>query len=255
MSDVARAYDALATDYHALHHDWRASVERHGVALDRLLSGLLGAGSLRILDCSCGIGTQAIGLSLLGHSVVGTDLSPVSLERARTEARSFGVELETHIADMRGLHELAGQAPFDAIISCDNSIAHLGNDELAPAFGEMRALVRAGGAVLASLRDYAPLVAARAPLVSPNLAGVPGERAVTLQLWEWGQDGRSYDATLLFVTEHGGEWDVMAEPLHLNAHLIPAVVASMGAAGLEGVLVYEPEATGFHQPIVAGTRP
>ena len=144
MSDVARAYDALATDYHSLHHDWRASVERHGVALDRLLSGLLGAGSLRILDCSCGIGTQAIGLSLLGHSVVGTDLSPASLDRARTEARSFGVELETHIADMRDLHELAGQAPFDAVISCDNSIAHLGNDELAPAFGEMRALVRAG---------------------------------------------------------------------------------------------------------------
>ena len=78
---------------------------------------------------------------------------------------------------------------------------------------------------------------------------------MTLQLWEWAQDGRSYDATLLFVTEHGGEWDVIAEPLHLNAHLIPAVVASMGAAGLEGVLVLEPEATGFHQPIVAGTRP
>src|SRR3954447_13207509 len=72
-------YDDFAADYHlAYGGKWDAAVERQG----RALAELLPAGG-RVLDCSCGIGTQAIGLALLGCRVVGTDPSQGAIERAR----------------------------------------------------------------------------------------------------------------------------------------------------------------------------
>lgn len=61
MSSVRDCYDALAADYHLMFR--------------------LGAGPQWVLDSSCGIGTQAIGLAGAGHDVVGSDLSPAAVAR------------------------------------------------------------------------------------------------------------------------------------------------------------------------------
>src|SRR5689334_12511984 len=90
---TVRFYDGLAGDYHLLFEDWHEGVRRQGGVLDRLLRGLLGDRLLAVLDCCCGIGTQAIGLALSGHRVHATDLSPAAVERAAREARSFGVSI------------------------------------------------------------------------------------------------------------------------------------------------------------------
>ena len=55
-------YDPLAPYYHLLFEDWDASIARQGAMLHSLLTLWLGAAPVRILDCACGIGTQAIGL-------------------------------------------------------------------------------------------------------------------------------------------------------------------------------------------------
>jgi SAM-dependent methyltransferase len=101
--DVAGFYDAIADAFHLVHRDWDDSVRRQGEALDLLLARELGAGPKRVLDCACGIGTQAIGLALRGHRVTGTDLSPRELERAGREARAPCAELELRVADLRDL--------------------------------------------------------------------------------------------------------------------------------------------------------
>ena len=80
-------YDRLADEYHLIVGNWDEAVKWQGEVLDTLLRSVTGRGSLSILDCSCGIGTQAIGLALLGHRLTATDLSPRSIERAREEAR------------------------------------------------------------------------------------------------------------------------------------------------------------------------
>ena len=56
------------------------SVRRQGEALDKLIRSELGDAPQAVLDCSCGIGTQAIGLALRGHDVLATDLSPASVD-------------------------------------------------------------------------------------------------------------------------------------------------------------------------------
>ena len=75
-------YDSLAPDHHRIFPDWDASMTRQAAAPDSLISRRLGPGPHRLLDCSCGIGTQAIGLARAGHRVVGGDLSPVAAARA-----------------------------------------------------------------------------------------------------------------------------------------------------------------------------
>jgi len=45
--------------------------------------------SARILDCACGIGTQAIGLAALGYCVTASDLSEGALAEAKKRAEKI----------------------------------------------------------------------------------------------------------------------------------------------------------------------
>ena len=86
---VTEFYDRLSPEYHEnMGWDWEAGARREGATLDRFLASKLGRpGPYSLLDCSCGIGTQAIGLALQGHQVHATDLSTVSVDCARQEGR------------------------------------------------------------------------------------------------------------------------------------------------------------------------
>jgi methylase of polypeptide subunit release factors len=84
---VSRFYDELAADYHLVYADWDASIVRQGESLDRLIY----ARRASVLDCACGIGTQAIGLALRGHRVTGSDISPAAVGRVTREAERRGV--------------------------------------------------------------------------------------------------------------------------------------------------------------------
>ena len=86
MTSAEGFYDALADDYHLVYRDWEASIPRQAAALDRLIRAHPGAANQHVLDCTCGIGTQSLGLAALGYDVVGTDVSERSIERARMEA-------------------------------------------------------------------------------------------------------------------------------------------------------------------------
>ncbi|MFC2042124.1 class I SAM-dependent methyltransferase, partial [Chloroflexota bacterium] len=119
-----RFYDQLSSEYHLIFADWRKSVRWHGDVLDKIIREKAGITHRTVLDCSCGIGTQAIGLALRGYKVHGTDNSPEAIERARKEASSFGVTASFGVADLRALdREVNGS--FDIGISCDNSLPHL----------------------------------------------------------------------------------------------------------------------------------
>src|SRR5690606_40918171 len=72
--------------------DWKQSVHRQAKVLGKFIAAHKGDPPLTILDCACGIGTQAIGLALAGYSVYGTDLSPEAIEReiGRASCREGG---------------------------------------------------------------------------------------------------------------------------------------------------------------------
>jgi glycine/sarcosine N-methyltransferase len=105
----------------------RALLEAQGVGLQSA-----------VLDCCCGIGTQAIGLSSRGYNIVGTDISSRSIERARTEAKSRGLAIRFEVADLRMLSSQVKEL-FDAVISFDNALPHLlTEDELYRGLTEVR---------------------------------------------------------------------------------------------------------------------
>ena len=98
-------YDGLANEYptSCLPH-WRAEVVRQGETLDFLIRHQVGPVAGSVLDCACGIGTQAIGLAMRGYTVHATDLSPAAVVGVLTgEAASFGAALTFDVADFRAL--------------------------------------------------------------------------------------------------------------------------------------------------------
>lgn len=74
-------YDELAPLYHLVFDNWDASMLRQGQQLSALIESEW-QGRRKILDVTCGIGTQAIGLALRGYGVTASDLSSGEIERA-----------------------------------------------------------------------------------------------------------------------------------------------------------------------------
>jgi hypothetical protein len=113
-------YDGLAPDYHLKFGDWEASISRQATVLEELFRRHPGPAPRRVLDCSCGIGTQAIGPALAGHRIFGSDLSPVAAARATAEAAARGVSLPVAAADMRLLPFVS--SAFDVVVCADNAL-------------------------------------------------------------------------------------------------------------------------------------
>lgn len=147
-------YDQLASVYHLIFSDWEKAIKKGAEELGQILRryGINSSGS--ILDVSCGIGTQAIGLSKKGYKVTGSDLSAVAIQRARNEAKKRGLDIELSVADMRQVSKHHNRQ-FDVVISCHNSVTHLQNDpDIIKAFQEFYQCTKSDGICLINVRDY-----------------------------------------------------------------------------------------------------
>ncbi|WP_105975850.1 class I SAM-dependent methyltransferase [Streptomyces geranii] len=257
-SPTARFYDRLAADYHLLYADWDASVARQGAALDRVVRERLGAvaDSAALLDCACGIGTQAIGLAMRGYDVVGTDISAVAVRRALVEAGDRGVRIRGAVADMRQLPFPDGR--FDVVVCADNALPHLLTEaDVRAALGDMRRVLRDGGLLIVSTRPYDEIRAARPTATPPSVSGTGGGRAVGFQLWEWHADGERYDLEhfLLEEQEEPGEerWAVRVRRATYWALGQRQLAGFVADSGFSEVTWAEPAATGFFQPLLVAT--
>lgn len=88
-----RYYDELAPRYDQHVPDWDGAIARQASVLDGVITERFGTRPVDILDCTCGVGTQAIGLAALGHRVVGTDISAKAVREARRHALRHGVDV------------------------------------------------------------------------------------------------------------------------------------------------------------------
>jgi SAM-dependent methyltransferase len=249
-NEVRAFYDELASSYHLIFADWHASIERQAAALDRLIGEALGPGPQSILDCACGIGTQAIGLARLGHRVHAADLSPAAVARAEREAAAAGVAITFGVADLR---ELAGSVAgaFDVVLACDNALPHLlSDDDLRQATANLAAKIRPGGLFLASIRDYDRLARERPRTEGPRVIDGPHGRRVVFQVWDWADDGGAYRLQQFIVRETGARWRTDCFATDYRALLRGDLDAALRDAGLDRIEWREPDATGYFQPIV-----
>jgi len=240
-----RFYDELAADYHLIYADWEASVERQGAALDRLI----GPARQRILDCACGIGTQAIGLARRGHTVVGSDLSPVALARAVAEAAARGVRLTVAEADMRALPFPDGD--FGVVVAADNALPHLLTpDDMSAALRGIRRVLADGGLLIISTRPYDEIRAEHPDYSPPWRSQTPDGRSVAFQLWDWHDDGARYDLEHFTLVPNGNSWDVSVRRATYWAITRAELTALVEAAGFTEVRWHEPEDSGFFKPVL-----
>jgi glycine/sarcosine N-methyltransferase len=253
-SSVVEFYDDFAEHYHLVYGDgWHRAIRRQGEALDALIRSQLRS-ARSVLDCSCGVGTQAIGLAMRGYEVTGTDISERSLARAVETARDFNVALRTARADFRDLGALDDD--FDVVMSCDNAIPHLlDDDDVDLVLQQMHDKLRPGGLLIASTRDYEAALAERERTFPPlDVPGPPRKLVVRVHEWD-GPDDLRYTIRFLILTQTATGWEVTEHATRYRALPAARLTAAAERAGLENVEWLTAGQAHFHQPVLLARRP
>lgn len=252
QTEPAAFYDNLAEQYHLIFENWSRSIERQAGILGPMIESLAGSAPLSILDCACGIGTQAIGLARRGHKVTASDISPAALARANREANQRGLTIKFSVADMRDLSSIE-ETGFEAVIAADNALPHLlGLGDLAEAVRQMAGKLKPSGVLLATLRDYDTLIQTRPASQPPAFYSDDRGRRIIHQIWDW--EGDEYVLHFYITAESGTGWVAHHFASRYRALQRAEIFQAIEAAGFEDIQWREPAETSFYQPIVVARK-
>ncbi|KEQ12116.1 class I SAM-dependent methyltransferase [Endozoicomonas numazuensis] len=243
-------YDQLTPFYPLIFEDWDDSIEQQSNQLHALIRKFW-PDTESVLDVSCGIGTQAIGLAQKGYKVTASDLSEKEAERARQEADERSLNLDVSVCDMRQAFDHHGSG-FDLVISADNSVPHLLNDnDILTAFKQMFACLKSGGGCLITVRDYEKEERGR-NLLKPYGVRVEGnKRYILFQVWDF--EGDQYSLAFHLVEEDLSTGKAITHTLHSRYYAISTdqLCELMREAGFKNVQRLD---NVFYQPVIIGTK-
>jgi SAM-dependent methyltransferase len=244
-------YDRMAGLYHLVFRDWDESIERQAGQLSGIILDRWGPGARTVLDVSCGIGTQAIGLARLGFEVTASDLCGRAVARAEEEARRRGVEVAFSACDMRAARD-HHRRRFDVVISADNSITHpMGDDDLLLALRQMHDCTRPGGGCLITVRDYDGEERGTGLMKPYGVREEGGVRYVISQVWDF--DGPSYDLAMYFVADDRASDRLVAHVMRTKYNAVGTghLLELMRAVGFTRAERLDGR---FYQPVLVGHR-
>jgi SAM-dependent methyltransferase len=245
-------YESLAGYYHLIFEDWDRSIERQARALNSIIAAEVSEGKLKILDCACGIGTQAIGFAKAGHLVVASDLSRAAVTRAQRETEQRHITVRFYVSDMTSLAEIQ-DTEFDVVAAMDNALPHLTAEDVKKAVQAMGSKLRPGGLFIASIRDYDRLIAQRPTMQEPAFYGDDGARRIVHQVWEWIDDAR-YVVHLYITRQTGKAWTSHHFFSAYRCLLRDELSNALEGAGFRDVRWVMPEESGFYQPLVLARK-
>ena len=251
MNIIQTFYDNLATQYDKLFLDWNETTAEQAEILDRLFGENGFDQNAQILDCACGIGTQAIGLARQGYQVTGSDISEGELNEAKARAESNRVEIQFKDADFRTLDEVFDEK-FDIVIAMDNALPHmLTKEDLSRAIKSISNQIKGDGIFVASIRDYDELLESKPPYSPPYIHKTEQGQRVSFQTWEW--QNENYKLTQYIIDDEEA----------LKVHKFECEYRATRRAELTELLLENgckdaqwkfPEETGFYQPIVVARK-
>jgi len=251
MSITQTFYDNLASQYDKLFLDWDATIREQAAFLEKLFQDHGYGRNARILDCACGIGTQAIGLAELGYPVTGSDLSEGALDQARIRAAKHGVEIPFARADFCALEETFSEQ-FDIVIAMDNALPHMLTEEsLAAAIESIINQIAPGGMFVASIRDYDAILMNKPPYSPPYIHQTPDGQRVAFQTWQW--EGENY-RLVQYIIEDGKTLQTGKFECEYRATRREELTKLLEANGCSKVAWLLPAESGFYQPIVIGKK-
>ncbi|MCH5142151.1 MAG: class I SAM-dependent methyltransferase [Clostridiales bacterium] len=252
MKDKIKSfYDDMATQYDMLFQDWLETTKIQAKILDKIFISYGFNKNAKLLDCACGIGTQAIGLAMLGYKVTASDLSDGELKEAEKRAKANSVIISFKQANFCKL-SYSFLDKFDIVIAMDNALPHmLSKEDLHCAIESISNQTDKGGIFVASIRDYDELLKQKPQCSTPYIHKTDKGQKVSFQTWEW--FGENYKFTQYIIDDENslsiGKFDCEYRAVkreELTQHLL--------SCGFTKVEWKFPEETRFYQPIVIAIK-
>lgn len=238
----------MATHYDKLFYDWEATTREQALILDKLFADNGFGRTAQVLDCACGIGTQAIGLAGIGYAVTASDISDGELAEAAARAKESGVRIRFEHADFRALSDTF-PGRFDIVIAMDNALPHmLTSEALGKAVASITGQISPGGIFVASIRDYDGLLDERPPYSPPYVHETSRGQRVSFQTWRW--HGDNYRLTQYIIDDGEEGLEVGKFTCEYRATRREELTGLLLSSGCVDVAWKLPEETGFYQPIV-----
>lgn len=251
MNIIQTFYDNMATEYDKLFRDWQGTTHEQAIILDKLFDEKGFDRSAGILDCACGIGTQAIGLAALGYNVTASDISDGELAEAAERAEKTGVKICFKHADFCALDKSFADS-FDIVIAMDNALPHmLTSEALGQALRSIVNRIKQGGIFVASIRDYDSLLSEKPPYSPPYIHRTDKGQRVSFQTWVWEED--NYNLTQ-YIIDDEDEVKISKFECEYRATRREELTNLLHANGCSEVTWKFPEETGFYQPIVVAVK-
>ena len=251
MDIIQTFYDNMASQYDKLFFDWQATTQEQALILDQIFKDHGFDKFASVLDCACGIGTQAIGLAALGYKVTASDISDAEIAQAKTRAETNNVDICFAHADFCALSKTFSQK-FDIVICMDNALPHmLSHAALEEAIKSITGQMAAGGIFVASIRDYDALLKEKPPYSPPYIHTTEQGKRVSFQTWAW--EGEHYKLTQ-YIIEDEETLQISKFDCAYRATRREELTELLEAYGCDEVVWKFPEETGFYQPIVIAKK-
>lgn len=244
-------YDNLASQYDKLFLDWQSTTQEQAVILNQLFSDHGFDKTARVLDCACGIGTQAIGLASFGYHVTASDISDGELAEAKERVAKNNVTIRFEHADFCALSETFSE-PFDIVIAMDNALPHmLSKSALNAAVQSITNQIVPGGMFVASIRDYDALLMDKPPYSPPYIHKTEKGQRVSFQTWTWDDD---HYKLVQYIIDDENTLQISKFECEYRATRREELTNLLLSNGCSHVEWKFPEETGFYQPIVIAKK-
>ncbi|MBR3971819.1 MAG: class I SAM-dependent methyltransferase [Ruminococcus sp.] len=251
MNITKAFYDNLAPQYDKLFFDWQSTTFEQAILLHRIFDINGFDNTANILDCACGIGTQAIGIARLGYNVTASDISDAEIAEAKVRADNAKVNIHFENADFCALSEKFSEQ-FDIVIAMDNALPHmLSSEDLGRAVKNITDRIKENGIFVGSIRDYDALLKDKPPYSPPYIHKIEKGQRVSFQTWEWNND--IYKLTQ-YIIDDGENLSVSKFECNYRATRRKELTDLFTANGCRSVLWMFPEETGFYQPILVARK-
>lgn len=156
--------------------------------------------------------------------------------------------------ELLDLLEYPMEASVDVVRAGDDLLPRLAHQRLLD-----QALVRAaralrpGGLLLATVPDLDRLRGLRPAGPPPRITGRGADRRVTVQLWDWSEDGSSYGLDVIQLVPGADGWEVVRAVSTRHQVLTSEQVhAVLTRAGFVAVQRLAPVETGYPLPVYVG---
>ena len=234
-------YDAFSANYDSF-VDWHGRLEAE---LPFIVEQLRAIAAGSVVDVACGTGMHALALAQRGYAVVGADLSPGMIKRARANAAAAGTDVGFEVAGFGDLaHVLGDRLPqprnssetgFDAVLCLGNSLPHvLTTDGLAQTLTDFAGCLRTAGLLLIQNRNFDAVLARRDRWMPLQSYQESGKEWLFIRFYDFEPDGTLTFNVLTLQREGAGDWD---------QHLVSTALWPMTRDELTGAL----EANGFEE--------